>query len=275
MPWVKIDDMFPHHPKVAEVGPLGLAMYVAGLCYSSRYLTDGFIPRSVIPMLLDFDGVSIIEDDEDEYPQSELPVNPVRIAKSLTDVGLWHQVSGGYQIHDYLKYQPSGEQVKIQREQNAERQKAFRERQKSNGDRNGVTNGPVTAPPNPNPNSKRVPSFEPKHEEIARELAESVTDNNPRESPPSDKQIEDWANTARLMEQRDNRDIAEMYKVMRWSQQDSFWRKNIKSMGKFREKYARLWEQMSDPVEPRASSQPTPLRPKSYDNDLSKRRLNP
>lgn len=115
--------------------------------------------------------------------------------------------------------------------------------------------------------------FEQRHRDIAAELAENISDNNPREKPPTDRQIEDWANTARLMEQRDGRDMDEMYQIMRWSQQDSFWRKNIKSMGKFREKYARLWEQMSDPVQSRASPQPTPLRPKSYDNDLSKRRM--
>ena len=43
MSWVKLGDEFPMHPKVLRVGPTGLALFVSGLCYSSRYLTDGVI----------------------------------------------------------------------------------------------------------------------------------------------------------------------------------------------------------------------------------------
>ena len=46
MPWVRIDDGYADHPKMAAVGPLGQALWLAGLAYCNRYLTDGFIPRT-------------------------------------------------------------------------------------------------------------------------------------------------------------------------------------------------------------------------------------
>ena len=50
--WVRLDDDFPQHPKVVQAGPLGFVMHVSGICYSNRYLTDGFIPSGVLNALL-------------------------------------------------------------------------------------------------------------------------------------------------------------------------------------------------------------------------------
>lgn len=57
MPWVRIDDGMPQHPKVAAAGPLAFALQIAGLCYCNRNLTDGFIPRAVARTLLDWEYV--------------------------------------------------------------------------------------------------------------------------------------------------------------------------------------------------------------------------
>ena len=52
MTWAKIDDHLDEHPKIARAGPLGFAWYVAGILYSHRNLTDGFIPEAVARTLL-------------------------------------------------------------------------------------------------------------------------------------------------------------------------------------------------------------------------------
>lgn len=49
-----------------------------------------------------------------------------------------------------------------------------------------------------------------------------------------------WHDAARLLIDRDKRDPAEIDRVLRWSQQDKFWKKNIHSMTTFRDKYDRL-----------------------------------
>lgn len=102
MTWVKIDDKFPDHPKVIEAGPLAGWLYICGLAYANRYLTDGFVPERQVNRLCDVDGV-----DE--------------LATDLVRVGLWEIVEGGYQIHDYLEYQPSAEKVRAERDAARER----------------------------------------------------------------------------------------------------------------------------------------------------------
>ena len=49
-----------------------------------------------------------------------------------------------------------------------------------------------------------------------------------------------WIDAARLLLDRDARDLDEAHRLIDWCQDDSFWRTNILSMPKFREKYDAL-----------------------------------
>jgi hypothetical protein len=92
MAWVRLDDKFPDHAKVAQAGPLASWLYVCGLAYCNRMLTDGFIPSGIIRRLADVD-------DADD------------LATRLVDARLWMPTDGGYRVHDYLEYQPSREEA--------------------------------------------------------------------------------------------------------------------------------------------------------------------
>jgi hypothetical protein len=105
LPWVRIDEEFPDHPKVVGAGPLGIAMQVAALCYCNRHLTDGFVPRSAARRLIDLDGLGVSAED---------------VISTMLGVGMWSRVDGGYQIHDYDIYQPTRAQVLAERERNRE-----------------------------------------------------------------------------------------------------------------------------------------------------------
>lgn len=158
MAWVRIDDGFPDHPKALEAGPLACWLYVCGIAYSNRYLTDGFIPERQVSRL------------------SECR-KPFALASVLVSVGLWERVENGYQIHDYLEYQNSAEKVRHEREQTRKRVERFREKESgrfggnaevtplqngyersSNGVTNGVSNGNVTTAPIKNPIKKHSSS---------------------------------------------------------------------------------------------------------------------
>jgi hypothetical protein len=115
MPWVRIDEVFPRHPKVVQVGPLGIALQVAALCYCNHYLTDGFISFAAVRTLLDFDGIG---EDHGERVEFWSPVAGLQIADRLVEAGMWQQVPGGFRIHDYAKYQPTKAQVEAERERN-------------------------------------------------------------------------------------------------------------------------------------------------------------
>lgn len=135
MAWVRLDDGFPDHPKAVQAGPMACWLFVCGIAYANRYLTDGFIPERQLSRLIE-------------------AKKPAALAAILVDVGLWEVTDGGFLIHDYLDYQTSAEKVKKERSSNAERQARWRDRNaESNGVTDGVTNDAVTPAPIKNPNN--------------------------------------------------------------------------------------------------------------------------
>ena len=170
MVWVRIDDRYSEHPKIVEAGPLCAALWLAGLAYCNRNLTDGFIPWSTARTLVDWeyaeqDGRRITIDIG--CGMGGETVTSDMVISRMVAVGLWHPVYGettqrikGYLVHDYGDFQPSKEQVLRERELTANRVKAFKERHKGNAQGNGVSNGignaKVTGDPVPVPVPKKT-----------------------------------------------------------------------------------------------------------------------
>lgn len=136
MPWVKLDDRFPSHRKVALLSDRAFRLYVSALCWSSENLTEGHIAHR------------------------ELPLVAARLRGAQSAAGeleaaqLWDRTEDGWNIHDFLEYNPDRARVQADREANAARQKAWRERKRAereakkaaeeaarNAPRNGVTDG--------------------------------------------------------------------------------------------------------------------------------------
>jgi hypothetical protein len=105
VPWVKIEDVSPDHPKLARLSPAGYGLWVAGICYCNRNLTDGFIPDSMARRIL---GV-----DQD-------------VVDGLVMAGVWELVDGGYLVHDYLEHQQSRAEILDARGKAAERARKYR-----------------------------------------------------------------------------------------------------------------------------------------------------
>lgn len=170
MGWIRISDDFYDNAKLADAGAIGVAVWIAGLGYCNRNLTDGVIPRQKALGLVDTSGVMMVEGG-DVAEQAVI---------RLLDYGLWHEeghscpdcVDPGprrYVIHDYLKFQPSRSDVEAKREAEKERIAAWRASRKqgksnsTNGVRNAVTHtvsndscnsvGKMVPNPTPNPNS--------------------------------------------------------------------------------------------------------------------------
>lgn len=96
MAWVKLDDGFTDHPKIAALSAGAFRLHVAGMCYSGRTLSDGFIPAGRERMLID--GFRRL------------------LLKELVGAGLWDVEDGGHRLHDFLDYNPSAEHVKAERD---------------------------------------------------------------------------------------------------------------------------------------------------------------
>jgi hypothetical protein len=73
MPWVRLDDAFHAHPKLAALGARTLpavGLYVIALTWSSTYLTDGLVPDGQLRKL----------------------GGTTALARALVEAGLWERV---------------------------------------------------------------------------------------------------------------------------------------------------------------------------------------
>jgi hypothetical protein len=130
MPWVKLDDRFPSHRKIALLSDRAFRLHVSAMCWCAENLTDGHISDRELALVANVRNIKAT-------------------AQQLRDAGLWDRTEDGWAIHDYLDYNPSRDQVLAERKKNAARQEAFRKRRNgkptpppsgsSNGRSNGVT----------------------------------------------------------------------------------------------------------------------------------------
>ena len=74
---------------------------------------------------------------------------------------------------------------------------------------------------------------------LAELLKARILENNPGAKITSG-QVEEWARVADLMLRRDGRTETEIRNLIEWSQQNDFWKSNVLSMGKLREKFDQL-----------------------------------
>lgn len=115
--WIKLDDGFATHPKILAAGPIALAVQIRALCYSGRYLTDGFIPDGVASSLftgmerIGLEVAGVREADGKQLVGMGMDADEIDWAAHMVEHGLWEMVQGGYLIHDYLDYNLSKKQV--------------------------------------------------------------------------------------------------------------------------------------------------------------------
>ena len=103
MAWARIDDKFLDNPKVRKAGKEATYLYVSGLVYSSNQLTEGYISDEAL-------GLGAYKG---------FIKNERTHAATLVECELWDRIEGGYQIHDYLEYNPTKEQIEEARAKKA------------------------------------------------------------------------------------------------------------------------------------------------------------
>jgi hypothetical protein len=72
---------------------------------------------------------------------------------------------------------------------------------------------------------------------LANQLYQKILENNPNHKKPN---FQKWADDIRLMMERDNRTKEQISYLIDWCQSDSFWKVNILSPAKLREKFDQL-----------------------------------
>lgn len=122
MAWGKIDDGMMDHRKIDAAldagGPWVMVVWLRGLCYVAKSLTDGEITPRVAKRLL--------ADAEDPAGALEALLAPL----AGCEHGLWEERAGSYWIHDYLDYNPTRAKVLAEREAARKRQETSRAKRK-------------------------------------------------------------------------------------------------------------------------------------------------
>lgn len=128
MAWVRLDDRFPTHPKVAQLTDREFRVHVRVLCYCSAWGTEGLVPPAAF---------------------SEIRWLTKKMADRFVELRVWDlDEDGRFHVHDFKEYGPKDPT-------GADRQRRWRSR---NGDRNAGRNHEVTTdavaqalPPFPSP----------------------------------------------------------------------------------------------------------------------------
>ena len=108
MAWVRVDaNLASNHKTLALLeqrgGDHAICVYVFALGYCMNANNDGFVPKTALGL---FHGSK-------------------KDAALLVDVGMWHELPGGWQVHDWREYQPSSEEAQ-KRSEKAKRAAAKR-----------------------------------------------------------------------------------------------------------------------------------------------------
>lgn len=263
MAWVRYDDQFPINAKVTAVvveEPGALSLHVLANTWSNTTKTPGYVPAHQPTALL--------------YDRALAE----KWADVLVRAGLWHRRGeecddcrheyealskipanvGGWVFHHAKSYRAPardratpGTPADLSEKRRAAGRKGG---QASAAKRSGQANeandvskaskgssNSVSPDPDPVPDSASNEAEDPELprkdvEQICNQLAQRIIDNGSRKPTISDR----WRTEARLLLDRDKRPLDEVVRVLNWCQQDSFWKGNILSMPKFREKYDRL-----------------------------------
>ena len=105
MAWFKVDDRFHDHPKTEDLTLEAVGLWTLAGTWSASNLTDGLVSQRRIHRL----GGTVV------------------LADALVDAGLWVKTEdGGYQFHEWAKYQPTRAEIETKREKDREKKQTQR-----------------------------------------------------------------------------------------------------------------------------------------------------
>lgn len=254
--YVKVHDGLPDHPKIIEAGGEAGWLYICGLSYASRQLTDGVIPKRLVPRLTDGS-------------------KPEASASALLRVGLWHEGEhdcpncppagpDAYVIHDYLDHQRSASEVADIRSKRAAA--GQRGGKRSGESRRAASAAEANREASASAKAKQARSkteaeteTETEEEQKTSRTSAKSSDDPPREDVEQackhlatvienggDKRprvTAKWRTDMRRLFDIDGITPDQAITAIDWAHADSFWQAHILSPAKLREKYPTLRRQ--------------------------------
>lgn len=251
MPWFKVDDKLHGHRKAIKAGP-AMALWVVAGSWCSDHLTDGFVP---------------------DYMADRLMSGGREMADQLVEAGLWvpdaSEGDEGWRFHEWNDRNPTAEQVEAERAGARERMRRVRSK-RDDGSPDVRANTSVRSPypdpvPNPIPKDQdqdplvapdgddaEVVPIEPEVSDdaikLARQTARMIAANGHPLPKQGSKAHRSWLVEAdRLLRlgppgqtTAPPPTLDEALEVAEWATSDDFWRSNIASIPKLRQKWSQL-----------------------------------
>lgn len=220
--YIRVHDGMADHPKIDALSDRAFRLLIESWCWCSRHLTDGRIP-------------------EPTWAKRGTPA----ARRELESAGLVEVAPDGSRImHDYLEHQRSADEVAAMREQ---RREAGRKGGQAKAARLANAKRPAKQVAKQT-SSKSVASTETETEvpsnegtrrdveAICKHLADRIEANGSKR-PSIGK---GWLDAARLMLDADGKTEQQVHAAIDWCQDSEFWRGNILSLPKLREKFDTL-----------------------------------
>ena len=111
MSWVRLDDGAPGHRKIVGLSDAAFRLWIVGLTYCNQQANDGRFSVASARIMTGY------------LASPELGRGAIA---ELCTAGLWAETSDGYEVHDYLEYQPSQEERASANKAAAERMRKMR-----------------------------------------------------------------------------------------------------------------------------------------------------
>lgn len=282
--YVKVHDGLPDHPKIIEAGGEAGWLYICGLAYASRQLTDGVILKRLVRRLTDGS-------------------NPEASASALVRVGLWHDGEhdcprcpqagpDAYVIHDYTVHQRSASEVEDLRAKRAaagqkggkrsgqsrratstaeaNREASASAKAKQAGSKNEPETETETEVKEKNSRTPAESSDDPPRHDVERVCKHLATviekggDKRPRITAK-------WRTDMRRLIDLDNVTPDQAIAAIDWAHASDFWNAHILSPAKLREKFPTLRRQAASEQQ-RTRTQSGPQTAPRHMTDEEKKR---
>lgn len=252
MSWYKVDDKLTSHRKFLRLGRIygvearcmAMGLWVQAGSWSALNETNGFIPEDITEEFVPVTVVSHVTESD-----------TVDVREALCDVGFWSKTDDGYQFEGWDEYQPTKSGIDEKRAKDAERKRRSRAQRQdvtpmshvTDSDASAVTTcppppsrpDPTRPDPKTNSSAKQTAVAESQREDVEA-LCAKLRDHIAGNSSKTPEITARWRTEARLLLDRDEIPFDEAVRVLDWCQRDNFWRGNILSLPKFREKFTQL-----------------------------------
>lgn len=281
--YVRLHDGLPDHPKIIAVGGEAAWMYTSALCYCSRHLTDGYIPRRLWARLTDSS-------------------NPEANASALVRSGLLHEevhscttcppgLPDQYLLHDYLDHQRSAAEVQELRDkrslagQMGGKRSGESRRASSGREANGEALASDLLKQTRSKTEAETETETEKKEKKSRRSRRTESELN-ADRPDVDQICrhivaglvatgsnrpeitQEWRTSARLLIDRDKVTVERACRAFDWAIGNNFWQAHILTPMKLREKYETLRRQAHGERTPRLVAPAAPTSPRELDQEV-------